>query len=84
MTNPEYEAACLTAAQCSLRFEGEHLRKQYDEIIAAAEANLSRLYEARREICNRYDLNKPESETGAMLKEKVINALVEAYRDQSN
>lgn len=58
MTNPEYEAACLTAAQCSLRFEGEHLLKQYDEIIAAAELSLDRLREARREIVNRYNLNK--------------------------
>lgn len=58
MTNPEYEAACITAAQCSLRFEGEHLLKQYDEIIAAAEANLERLREGRREIINRYDLNR--------------------------
>lgn len=58
MTNPEYEAACLTAAQCSLRFEGEHILKQYDEIIAAAELSLDRLREARREIVNRYNLNK--------------------------
>lgn len=58
MTNPEYEAACVTAAQCGLRFEGEHLLKQYDEIIAAAEANLERLREGRREIVNRYDLNR--------------------------
>ena len=58
MTNPEYEAACITATQCSLRFEGEHLLKQYDEIIAAAEANLDRLREARRKIINRYNLNK--------------------------
>lgn len=58
MTNPEYEAACVTASQCSLRFEGEHLLKQYDDIIAAAEANLERLREGRREIVNRYDLNR--------------------------
>lgn len=60
MTNPEYEAACITAAQCGLRFEGEHLLKQYDEIIAAAELSLDRLREARREIVNRYNLNKCE------------------------
>ncbi len=58
MTNQEYEAACIAASKCDLRFEGEHLLRQYDEIIAAAEANVERLREARREIINRYDLNR--------------------------
>lgn len=60
MTNPEYEAACITAAKVYDRFEGEHKLKQLDEIIAQAEATLARLQEQRREIVNQYNLNKCE------------------------
>lgn len=58
MTNTEYEAACITAASCYDRFEGEHRLKQYDEMIAQVEKTLARLQEARREIVNFYNLNK--------------------------
>lgn len=60
MTNTEYEAACITAAGCYDRFEGEHRLKQYDEMIAQVEKTLARLQEERRELVNRYDLNKCE------------------------
>lgn len=60
MTNPEYEAACITAAKVYDRFEGEHKLKQQDAIIAQAEATLARLQEQRREIVNQYNLNKDE------------------------
>ena len=58
MTNTEYEAACITATKCYDRFEGEHRLKQYDEMIAQVEKTLARLQEERRELVNRYDLNK--------------------------
>ena len=53
MTNTEYEAACVTAAKCYDRFEGEHRLKQYDEMIAQVEKTLARLQEERRELVNR-------------------------------
>lgn len=58
MTNTEYEAACVTAAGCYDRFEGEHKLKQWDEQIATLEAALEKAHEARREIVNQYNLNK--------------------------
>ncbi len=60
MTNHEYEAACVTAAGCYDRFEGEHKLKQWDEHIATLEAALEKAQEARREIVNQYNLNKCE------------------------
>lgn len=62
MTNTEYEAACITAAKCYDRFEGEHKLKQWDEHIATLEAALEKAHEARREIVNQYNLNKCEHE----------------------
>ena len=62
MTNSEYEAACITAAKCYDRFEGEHKLKQWDEQIATLEAALAKAHEARREIVNFYNLNKPKCE----------------------
>ena len=58
MTNEEYEAACITAARCCDRFEGEHKLKQMDEIINNLEKSLANLHEQRREIVNQYNLNK--------------------------
>ena len=58
MTNEEYEAACITAAKCYGRFEGEHKLKQMDEIIKNLETSLANLHEQRREIVNQYNLNK--------------------------
>ncbi len=60
MTDQEYEAACITAAKVYDRFEGEHKVRQYDEQIKMAEATLARLQADRREIINRYNLNKCE------------------------
>ena len=60
MTNTEYEAASIAAAGCYDQFEGEHRLKQYDEMIAQVEKTLARLQEERRELVNRYDLNKCE------------------------
>ena len=58
MTDTEYEAACITAAGCYDRFEGEHKLQQWDEHIATLEAALAKAQEARREIVNFYNLNK--------------------------
>lgn len=60
MTNHEYEAACVTAAGCYDRFEGEHKLKAIDEHIAQVEKTLASLQEMRREIVNQYSLNKCE------------------------
>jgi hypothetical protein len=62
MTNQEYEAASIAAAGCYDRFEGEHKLKQWDEHIATLEAALAKAQEARREIVNFYNLNKPVCE----------------------
>lgn len=61
MTNAEYEAACVTAAGCYDKFEGEHRLKQIDEHIAQVERTLTSLQEMRREIVNQYNLNKVQS-----------------------
>ena len=58
MTNTEYEAACIAAAGCYDRFEGEHKLKQMDEIIKNLETSIANLHEQRREIVNQYNLNK--------------------------
>lgn len=58
MTNTEYEKSCVTAAQQAARFEGEHKLEQHDRAIAVLEDSLKRLQEERREIVNRYSLNK--------------------------
>lgn len=60
MTDQEYEAACVTAAGCYDRFEGEHKLKAIDEHIAQVEKTLASLHEMRREIVNQYSLNKCE------------------------
>lgn len=60
MTNTEYEAACIAAAGCYDRFEGEHKLKQIDEIIKNLETSIANLHEQRREIVNQYNLNKCE------------------------
>lgn len=60
MTNSEYEAASITAAGYADKFEGEHKLKQCDKAIAVLEESLARLQAERREIVNRYDLNKCE------------------------
>lgn len=62
MTNEEYEAACITAAMCYDRFEGEHKLKQIDEIIKNLETSLANLHGQRREIVNQYNLNKRHCE----------------------
>lgn len=60
MTNSEYEAASVAAAGCYDKFEGEHKLKQWDEHIATLESALEKAHEARREIVNFYNLNKPK------------------------
>lgn len=64
MTNNEYEAACVVAAGCYERFEGEMKLQQYDAVIAQTEATLARLHAERREIVNRYNLNKTDAAKG--------------------
>lgn len=58
MTNAEYENSCIAAAGCYDRFEGEHKLQQWDEHIATLEAALAKAQEQRREIVNKYSLNK--------------------------
>lgn len=56
MTNTEYEKASITAAN------PEALLAHADEVIASIEAALAVAQEARREIINRYGLNKCQHE----------------------
>ncbi|EJW5798241.1 hypothetical protein OCJ83_004455 [Salmonella enterica] len=60
MTNQEYEKACVTAAGAADFFEGEHKLQQCDKAITVLEEAITRLQEERREIINRYNLNKCE------------------------
>lgn len=60
MTNTEYEAASIAAANTAAKFEGEHKLEQCDKAISVLEESLARLQAERREIVNRYDLNKCE------------------------
>lgn len=57
MTNTEYEKASITAAN------PEAALARADEVIASIEAALAVAQEARREIINRYGLNKPPEES---------------------
>lgn len=58
MTNSEYESASIAAANASAKFEVEHKLKQCDKAIAVLEESLARLQAERRDIVNRYDLNR--------------------------
>lgn len=55
-----YEEACLMASVVYDKFEGEHKLRQYDEMIDAMERRLEVIREQRREIINRYNLNKSD------------------------
>ncbi len=96
MTNHEYEAACVTAAGCYDRFEGEHKLKAIDEHIAQVEKTLASLHEMRREIVNQYSLNKAEgrwsgrdgkvqqivaASVGKGIGEKMITGLADRARE---
>lgn len=59
MNNFDYEAASITAA---------HKLKQIDAQIKTQEEALKRLAEQRREIINRYELNKPCDSVACMGK----------------
>lgn len=54
MTNSEYEKLSVSAAN------GEAMLAHADSVIANIEAALVVAQEARREIINRYNLNKPK------------------------
>lgn len=58
MTNSEYEAASIAAANSAVNFEGENKLAQCDKAIAVLEESLARLQAERREIVNRYSFNK--------------------------
>lgn len=63
MTNTEYEKLSITAAN------PEAALARADEVIASIEAALAVAQEDRREIINRYGLNKSRR-TGGVLKTK--------------
>lgn len=58
MTNAEYECSCIGAANAPCRTEGERKLEAKDNAIAVLEATLALMQEERREIINRYNLNK--------------------------
>jgi len=57
MTNTEYERACINAVD-STQSEGERKLAFLDREIAILESTMVDLLHARREIINRYNLNK--------------------------
>lgn len=60
MTNAEYEKLCVDSARKTTKEVAAEAVKNLDEKIKDAEKALQQLQEARRELVNRYDLNKPE------------------------
>lgn len=58
MTNAEYEKLCVDSARKTTKEVAAEAVKNLDEKIKDAEKALQHLQEARRELVNRYDLNK--------------------------
>lgn len=58
MTNAEYEKLCVDSARKATEEVAAEAVKNLDEKIKDAEKALQQLQEARRELVNRYDLNK--------------------------
>lgn len=58
MTNAEYEKLCVDSARKTTKEVAAEAVKNLDEKIKDAEKALRHLQEARRELVNRYDLNK--------------------------
>lgn len=58
MTNAEYEKLCVDSARKTTKEVAAEAVKNLDEKIKDAEKALQHLHEARRELVNRYDLNK--------------------------
>lgn len=58
MTNAEYEKLCVSYARKTTKEVAAEDVKNLDEKIKDAEKALQHLQEARRELVNRYDLNK--------------------------
>ena len=60
MTNDEYEKLCVDSARKTTKEVAAEAVKNLDEKIKDVEKALQHLQEARRELVNRYDLNKPK------------------------
>lgn len=58
MTNAEYEKLCVDSARKTTKEVAAEAVKTLDEKIKDAEKALQHLQEARRELVNRYDLNR--------------------------
>jgi len=58
MINTEYEKLCVDSARKTTKEVAAEAVKNLDEKIKDAEKALQHLQEARRELVNRYDLNK--------------------------
>ncbi len=58
MTKAEYEKLCVDSARKTTKEVAAEAVKNLDEKIKDAEKALRHLQEARRELVNRYDLNK--------------------------
>lgn len=64
MTNAEYEKLCVDSARKTTKEVAAEAVKNLDEKIKDAEKALQHLHEARRELVNRYDLNRCTSVYG--------------------
>lgn len=58
MTNADYEKLCVDSARKTTKEVAAEAVKNLDEKIKDAEKALQHLQEARRELVNRYDLNR--------------------------
>ena len=58
MTNAEYEKLCVDSARKTTREVAEQAVANLDDKIKDAEKALALPHEARRELVNRYDLNR--------------------------
>jgi len=58
MTDAEYEKLCVDSARKTAKEVAAGAVKNLDEKIKDAEKALQQLQEARRELVNRYDLNR--------------------------
>lgn len=67
MTNSEYESACIGAATAPCKTEGQRKLDFLDREIANLEATMVNLLHARREIMNKYELNKCNHEFEAII-----------------
>lgn len=74
MKNWEYEKLCVDSARKTTKEVAAEAVKNLDEKIKDAEKALRHLQEARRELVNRYDLNRCNHESTVVMAGLFISA----------